>query len=350
MKIFENLNWRVIVYHFIIVGIFITTPLILFLRSDNDYRLLWATIMFSVLAIFYILNISVLIPKYLKKGQYLRYFGILLLTFVIAYFILFVLFQEYGIVQFENKNPLNGGIRGNDFSPFMIVIPLIIYYTLGISFESIVESLKQKRSKEEALKEKVKAELSFLKSQINPHFLFNSLNSIYSLSMKKSELTNDAILLLSNMMRYMLYESNGSKVSLKKEINYIENFIALQRLRIAKKDCISIRFNCNGDPNGHLIEPLLFIPFVENAFKHGISYKETSIVDIKLSILHDKLIFEIINSRPKKHEVNLDSTKFSGIGLNNIGQRLDLLYPDKYKLIFNDSSELFSTKLELNLA
>ena len=253
--------------------------------------------------------------------------------------------------QPDMAQPL-GGPRPNQPrrpAPFM-VFPLIIYYAIGISVESIIESEKQKRKKEEALKEKVKAEMSFLKSQINPHFLFNSLNSIYSLSYSKSEYTNEAILLLSDMMRYMLYESKGDKVQLDKEIKYIENYIALQKYRISKKSNVSIRFKCSGKANRHQIEPMLFIPFIENAFKHGISYNEVSIVDIKLDIHHDKLVFEIFNTRPHKTKLQLEQAGHdSGIGFTNTARRLDLLYQNKYKLRYHNGKDLFSTKLELNL-
>ncbi|MCG8307540.1 MAG: sensor histidine kinase [Cytophagales bacterium] len=348
MKALENLNLRVIVFHVIVIGIFIIVPMALFLRSGYDPRLQWITITLSALVPFYILNISVLIPKLLNKGRYLLYFGVLAGSFVLAYVMLSLLFQEYGATPPGNKNQVEDG----QWPPFVIVFPLIIYYALGISFESIVESLKQRRLKEETHKERVKAELSFLKSQINPHFLFNSLNSIYSLSSSKSELTGEAVLLLSDMMRYMLYESNGKKVPLDREIGYIQNYIALQKFRLSKKGNISIRFNCDGVPDGHDVEPLLFIPFVENAFKHGISYNETSIIDIKLKIVGDELVFEALNSCPKKVDRRLGNKKCDslGIGLNNVARRLELLYPEKYRLKYNNGEDLFTAKLELNLA
>ena len=352
MNVLGNLKIKVAFFHFIIIGLFVSTPLVLFLRSEYDPRLLWDTIMLSAMVPFYVLNVSVFIPRLLHKAKYLKYFIILMVTLVIAYFILSLLFHEFGPTPPNRQGQLPpDGFRGPFILPFMFIFPLVVYYAVGISFESIVESLKQKKSKEEAQKEKVKAELSFLKSQINPHFLFNSLNSIYSLSNSKSEMTKDAILMLSDMMRYMLYESNSEKVPLHKEIEYIENYIALQQYRISKKDHISIRFNYDGEPNGHNVEPLLFIPFVENAFKHGVSYNETSIIDIKLNILQDKLIFEALNSCPKSDNLNFEKHKrnSSGFGLNNIAKRLDLLYPKKYRLQYDNGIDLFKAKLELNL-
>ncbi len=351
MGLVENINLRIMVYHLIIIGVSLITPLALYLRSDQDPRLWWMTVMHVSLIPFYVINVTVLIPKFLNKRRYVLYFGLLLISLLLAYILLTLLFHKYGLPPLNDVNKLPREFMENKLQPPFILFPLIVYYALGISFETIIESEKQKRLNEESLKEKVNTELSFLKSQINPHFLFNSLNSIYSLSNSKSELTKDAVLLLSDMMRYMLHESNGGRVPLNKEINYIENFIALQRLRIANKSNISIRFNCNGEHNGHLVEPLLFIPFIENAFKHGISYSETSIINIKLKIFHDKLIFETLNSQPSNKEYCTIKTKNEpyGIGLSNIARRLDLLYPKKYKLKYNKRNDLFSAKLELDL-
>ncbi len=350
-KAFENLDFRLVIFHSIVIGISIAMPFVLYLRSDNDPRFMWTVVMVSCLAPFYILNVYWFIPQYLKKGKYLLYVGVLLLTIIIAYFLLHYLSQKYMMMPEppmpkmpppDMKRPRLG------IPPPTIIFPLIIYYALGISFETIIESEKQKRIKEEALKEKVNAELSFLKSQINPHFLFNTLNNIYSLSSKKSDATDDAILLLSDMMRYMLYDSNVAKVPLGKEIKHIENYIALQKLRISTKNDISIVFNYDGEPNGHMVEPLLFIPFVENAFKHGISYQEPSVINLKLRILEKQLIFESLNTRPKQKDANIAES--SGIGLKNLERRLNLLYPNQSKLKYNCDNDFFCAKLELNMA
>jgi hypothetical protein len=351
IKALENLDFRLVVFHVIVIGISIAMPFVLYLRSDHDPRFLWTVVMVSSLAPFYILNVYLFIPKYLKRGKYVTYVSILLLTITVAYFLLHYLSQKYLMAPappMPRVPPPDMKRPGFGIPPPAIIFPLIIYYALGISFETIIESEKQKRIKEEALKEKVNAELSFLKSQINPHFLFNTLNNIYSLSSKKSDATDDAILLLSDMMRYMLYESNVAKVPLENEIKHIENYIALQRLRISGKNDISIVFSYDGKPNGHMVEPLLFIPFVENAFKHGISYKEPSVINLKLRILEKQLIFESLNTRPKQKDTELAES--SGIGLKNLERRLNLLYPNQSKLRYNCENDFFCAKLELNMA
>jgi LytS/YehU family sensor histidine kinase len=149
----------------------------------------------------------------------------------------------------------------------------------------------------------------------------------------------------------MLFDSNSEKVSLSKEIQYIKNYIALQKFRISQKKNIYIRFNYDGEPNGFHVEPLLFIPFVENAFKHGISYNETSIIDITLRISENKLTFEALNSCPKYQQKSLleDKKESSGIGCTNVARRLKLLYPEKHSLTLNNGDDSFSAKLELKL-
>jgi LytS/YehU family sensor histidine kinase len=190
--------------------------------------------------------------------------------------------------------------------------------------------------------EKLIAELAFLKSQINPHFLFNSLNNIYSLSYQKSEKTPEAILKLAEIMRYMLYESNVDKVALLDEIRYLENYIELQKLRF--KDSIYIKFEIIGDPQGLKITPLILISFVENAFKHGIATDIEVPISITLKFSEEKLFFEVVN---KKSELNKDIT--GGIGLPNVKRRLDLLYKNQYRLNIDDKSDIYRCELNLNL-
>ncbi len=190
--------------------------------------------------------------------------------------------------------------------------------------------------------EKLTAELAFLKSQINPHFLFNSLNNIYSLAYQKSAKTPEAILKLSEIMRYMLYESNDNMVSLAKEIRYLENYIELQKLRF--KDESFVHLDISGDPENQTIMPLVLISFVENAFKHGVATDEKSPIRITIKIESGKLFFRVIN---RKSDFNKDET--GGIGLLNVHRRLDLIYKDKYKLTIDNSTDYYSCVLNLEL-
>jgi LytS/YehU family sensor histidine kinase len=190
--------------------------------------------------------------------------------------------------------------------------------------------------------QRLSAELSFLKSQINPHFLFNSLNSIYSLAYQRSETTPDAILKLSEIMRYMLYECNDNEVSLEKELQYLQNYIELQKIRFGEKAYID--FKINGKVDGQQIVPLLLIAFIENAFKHGVANDPGSAIRLLIEVDESHLYFFIQN---RKHNNNRDN--LGGIGLINVKRRLDLLYPGRYKLDIIDGKETYTCELTLDL-
>jgi LytS/YehU family sensor histidine kinase len=193
--------------------------------------------------------------------------------------------------------------------------------------------------------EKLTAELAFLKSQINPHFLFNTLNNICSLARKKSDVTENAIIRLSQIMRYMLDDSHDTRVSLSKEVEYLHNYIELQRLRLTDK--VKIQITVEGNPEFVLIEPLLLIPFVENAFKHGVSYLEEAEIRIELKIQETLLTFQVENNVIRFAEAKPDPV--SGIGLKNIKRRLDLLYPEKHALEIQDNGIKYHVMLRINL-
>ena len=188
------------------------------------------------------------------------------------------------------------------------------------------------------------AELSFLRMQINPHFLFNSLNSIYSLSLKKSDFAPQAILKLSDMMRYLLYEREDAShmVALHKEIEYLENYIALQKIRFNHGQ--HIEFLTEGDDSNQKIAPLLLIPFIENAFKHGLLTDSANPMKIYLLIEGKRLILQVKN---RKNLNNKDSNE--GIGLENVNKRLKLLYPGKHQLTITESEEHYQSDLVLFL-
>ncbi len=190
--------------------------------------------------------------------------------------------------------------------------------------------------------EKKEMELQFLKSQLNPHFLFNSLNNIYSLAYQKSDKTADAILKLSEIMRYMIYESNDSWVSLSKEIEYVQSFIELQKLRF--KDGAAVEFTMNGEIDNQQIVPLILISFVENAFKHGVANDPKNPIKINIIANQKILHFSITN---KKNKYNKD--EMGGVGLNNVERRLQLLYPDRYKLNIVNSATHYTSELMLDI-
>jgi two-component system, LytTR family, sensor kinase len=207
---------------------------------------------------------------------------------------------------------------------------------LGYSF---LRNQNEKKALENA---HLNAEVNFLKSQINPHFLFNTLNGIYAQAHQKSEHTEFSILKLSELLRYVLYDSGGAKVDLAKDIQYLTNYIDLQKLRISQK--VSIEYKVTGKTGGKQIAPLLLITFVENAFKHGISYTRPSSIKIHVGIFEKTLTLLVSNP-----VVETNSFAAGGLGLKNVTRRLDLLYPGNYLLDILHNEHLHIVNLKINL-
>jgi two-component system, LytTR family, sensor kinase len=196
--------------------------------------------------------------------------------------------------------------------------------------------------RKEAEQKQIAAELAFLKSQINPHFLFNSLNNIYAICHRSSDPeAAEAIAKLSGLMRYMLFGSATSTVQLKEEIEYLHNYLDLQKMRINKD--IEVSFVTKGDIGNFEIAPLLLIPFVENAFKYGLSYVSDSFVRIECTVEKSELKFCVQNTVHERGKSELSS----GIGLENVKRRLALLYPGKHNLRINDANAIFDIELTL---
>ncbi len=214
---------------------------------------------------------------------------------------------------------------------------------LSTVYKFTVDWFFNENEKSELEKQKLTAELAFLKSQINPHFLFNSLNNIYSLAYRKSDATPNAILKLSEIMRYMLYESNESRVLLSKEIVYLKSYIELQKLRFKGDGYVVLEVE--GEIDDLRILPLVLISFVENAFKHGLATEENDPIQINISVFEHNLIFTVKNL---KSDANKDET--GGIGLANVKRRLDLVYPDCYKLSVENQERHYLSELYLNLS
>ncbi len=196
----------------------------------------------------------------------------------------------------------------------------------------------------EVKNEQMKSELESLKYQINPHFLMNTLNNIQSLVEIDPVKAYETIQELSKMMRYVLYDNKSHKVPLRREVEFIENFIALMRLRYPEQVVITMNFQ---EEAGNVeVPPLLFITFVENAFKHGISYKENSLIAIDFTLDDDKLIFKCMNTNPKK---NAQPDRNGGIGLENVRRRLELLYHGRYNLNIDNRVENYLVELEITI-
>jgi LytS/YehU family sensor histidine kinase len=194
------------------------------------------------------------------------------------------------------------------------------------------------------------ANLQFLRSQINPHFLFNSLNTLYGTALlENSDRTAEGIQMLGDMMRFMLHENNQDFISLNREIEYLQNYIALQKLRTQSSPNIHIEDSIRETACSHQIAPMLLIPFIENAFKHGISLQEKSWIYIRLSCDQQGIQFEVRNSRHPRKEITPEQAK-SGIGLANVTERLLLLYPGRHTLSIGGDASEFDVQLSLQLS
>lgn len=197
-------------------------------------------------------------------------------------------------------------------------------------------------------KEKLEAELKFLKAQIHPHFLFNTLNNLYALALKKSDQAPEMVLKLSDLLNYMLYECNAERVSLKKEIELIENYLEIEKMRYG--NLLKIELNKSGNFGSTQIAPMLILPFIENAFKHGLS-NEINKCYVKINALVEDDVFEFSVENSKSNEFQAkDPTKYKeGIGLKNVKRRLELQYKGKYDLKITDTDFMFEVKLKLKI-
>jgi sensor histidine kinase YesM len=319
------------------------SPLI-FKLTDPIELILWIDII-PISHIFFLINLFWLIPVFERKNKntILYVFEQLALTIllIVPFFIINKLFINY-------YTGVKIGING-----FYIVLYLfMLIVSLSLSWLVYTQKKKKKLQVAHLKKElgKTTSDLQFLRSQINPHFLFNSLNTLYGISMQENAAkTGDGIQKLGDMMRFMLHDNQQDLIPLSKELSYLKDYIYLQQLRLEENESISLEINITECPDAHYIAPMLLIPFVENTFKHGISLQEKSWVKIDLRCDETKLFFETANSAHPKTIHDPEKNK-SGIGLDNVKQRLQLLYPGKYDLMIRETPQEFFVHLSLTLS
>jgi two-component system, LytTR family, sensor kinase len=303
-----------------------------------------------ILALIFYFNAYVVYPKvFIKKGL-----GIYLLT-ALAIIILLILLSKYIDSQlFTEKKYWDKIKKGSShgmsrrWMNWYFTNTLTYLFIMGISFSYriILDNNRQEKTRKEREHETLKTELTFLRSQVSPHFMFNVLNTLVSLARKKSDLIEPSLIQLSNLMRYMLYESNDEKISLAQEVEYLRSYIDLQMLRFG--DDVQIELHIAKDLEDYTIEPMLLISFVENAFKHGIGMIEDPVIKVFLSVDKSQhwLDFKVEND-VSPEEGSKD--KSSGIGLINMKRRLDLLYKDSYLLETAQNANIFVSILKLKL-
>jgi two-component system, LytTR family, sensor kinase len=300
------------------------------------------------------LNLVWLMPAFFFKKKYIVYIllGVVLIGLlnVAASWInqnllddLFPTGEE--LERFRRRFSRRGG-RWHTMRYVAQSMPFIISFFGSTLFELVNFANRKEKEAIQLRSENLDTEMKFLRSQINPHFLFNSINNIYTLTVLKSDAAPENLLKLSGMLRYMLYECNADKVSLKKEIEYIQNYIDLMLLKDSKG--LNVETEIESDPPNLMIAPLLLIPFIENAFKHSkIEDIEKNWIKIKLKIEGSVLFFESLNSLPEGH---LSKDKVGGIGLKNVKRRLEIIYPEKYDLEIDSNDETgFKVNLKIEL-
>lgn len=286
------------------------------------------------------LNYFIMLPNFLKHknvGRYLLEFGV---PFAILVTIRIMLQRSLMLQHDHNKH-----FNTTYFAVNIATITLLITIFIGM-LRFVKEWFELEGKKKEIENERLTSELNFLKAQINPHFLFNTLNNLYYLAYSKSDNTTEVIAKLSQMMRYMIHESNYPEVVLSKEIEYMQNYISLEQLRLNNQ--IPIQFEVEGNPDTVKIAPLILITFLENAFKHGVNGNNPAAwINLSIRLDNKECIYTVENS--KLQSVNLDIEK-SGIGLQNVKRRLELSYPGQYELKVEDTASKYAIQLKLTLS
>ena len=304
-------------------------------HADMAMNMFVSSLAFNIcLIIFFYVHHYFIFDRLVVPRHYLSYVIVLAFSFTL----IFWASRFFRRTVFESLPFMLRPVSFRDF------IRTINWFLLILAVDFGIKLLMQLRQTEQRAREienaQLRTELSFLHAQINPHFLFNSLNTIYSLALKKSDSAPTAVLKLSHLLRYVIDDANKENVLLEQEVTYLNNYIELQKLR--STSTLEVNFKVTGNINSTQIAPLLLLPFVENAFKYGISNKDASPIDIVLTRTDTTLIFTVLNRKFEGGEN--DST---GIGINNVKRRLELLYYNKHQLQIEDKQDIYFIKLTI---
>ena len=218
---------------------------------------------------------------------------------------------------------------------------------LSFAYRFIKDWIINERVKEKLVSEKLSMELALLRSQVNPHFLFNTLNNIYALALEEKAVgTADTIATLGNLMRYSLHDAQADFITLRKEIDYVEQYVTMQRLRLTENTHLKMSVEADEPGSTHAtIAPMILMPFIENAFKYGVSITHESRISIRISISENGLLLRVENTVHHR-----DASEAGGFGLANVRHRLALLYPDQHQLVYGTEGEVYKVRLELHLS
>lgn len=306
--------------------------------NEPLYKCLIDTFLFhgSLLGLFY-LAYWIFLPKYLIRKQYIKFtlgFLGILIGFTLYFNLSGIIIRELLNLKFH----LFVRVWWTGVAAWTLAIGIF-----GTTFRMLIEYIKEAQEKSELEKQNFKSEVSLLKNQLNPHFLFNTLNNIDSLITENQENASLALNKLSEIMRYMVYDSEKEMVPLEDEINYIKNYISLQKLRIKNEDIIT--FDIIGDTNGKVIAPMIFISFVENAFKHSsLKDREENKIKIKFELKDNLISFHCSNKI-----ADIEKDKSSGVGLELVKKRLNLIYKNQHDININSSNGIFKVDLDIKI-
>lgn len=311
-------------------------------RNENYLDKLFLQMRFAFIEILYVyFVIYFLIPRYLLKNRTLVFFAYFTSSFMLT------LLLEQFFMAFWNNTKISLFIIPNSFSSpsfYWLALENLFVIILASSIKLVKQRYENQRETDELKRKNLETELQLLKSQINPHFLFNTLNNINSLIFINQQKTYETVIKLSELLRYMIYDTKAEKVFLKDEINAINNYVELQRIRLQDPDYIS--FQIDGLPNNIRIAPMLFIPFVENTFKHGKKdIKDRPGIRIIFEISKDKLVFKTQNHIKEKQ----DNQK-GGVGIENAKRRLELIYPNSHILSISSEKGVFIVQLTIEIS
>jgi sensor histidine kinase YesM len=352
---FKLLSRRGILTHIFFFTLFIIVPVLMSLRPPGEslFTLTRPFIQdifadFMLLCFFY-LNYYVLLPRFFFNRKYFLYVLYVLLSTFIVFTVSHYVVNH--LIKIRPEAPMDAYSIPHGPSPpkeqshiFFLFDEMRrhLYLFFTAAFFSFL--LRTRERLAQLNEEKLQAELSSLKSQINPHFLFNTLNNIYVLSLKKDDRASEAIVHLSGLMRYVTKDANDYKIPLQTEIEYIRNYIELQKARL--NNTTDVRFECSGDPGNKEITPLVLITYIENAFKHGINPDvDDCIVEITLQVTATGIKLSVFNKKVQA----CSKTESTGIGMSNTSDRLKHFYPGKHTLQISENEETYSVTLSIEL-
>ena len=289
-----------------------------------------------------------LIPKYLLPKKYFQ-FGLFTVYALIISVVFIIISSFYGLIISLNLNwtdsfPTSKSLFYIIFTVYLVVVVASAFSLLKYNYSASAKNEELKSRILEAQLKLKEQELEYLKIQIHPHFLFNTLNTIYGLSLSKNEKTPEMILQLSDLLDYILYQTRRPLVQLKDEVNHIKNYINLEKKRF--QDALIIEFDCVEIPSNIQIAPMLLLPFIENSFKHGKNSSGKLKISITLNLNNEFMEFEVINSKDSE----VISSEYKGIGLENIQRRLDILYGSSSELTIQNKKNSFEVFLKLDTA